>query len=67
MSFYQFLIIVVCIAVYLIPFWIAVKNKHRHKYAIGALAVFSGLFFSVFSWIGWFGAIVWALMNQRTQ
>lgn len=51
---------VVSFAVYFLPLAVAVKREHPQKNAIGVLNLLAG-----WTFIGWVGALVWAVMEPR--
>ena len=56
------IIIIVGIAIYLIPTFVACKRKHTYKVAIILLNIFLG-----WTFIGWFGTLVWAFIDNDTN
>ena len=57
-----FLFWAVVIGLYLIPGSVAYDRKHRDKWAIIVLNILLG-----WTFLGWVGALVWALTNPKKE
>ena len=53
-------LVVILIAVYFLPFILAVLRKHKNKKALFALNLFGG-----WTGVGWVGSLVWSLLNEK--
>lgn len=56
------IIIIVCLILYFIPYWIASTREHHNKMAIFWLNLLAG-----WTLLGWFGAFIWALTAVKPQ
>jgi hypothetical protein len=50
-----FLLLIIALVIYMLPWLVAVQRRHRDRLAIGILNLFLG-----WSLLGWVGAFVWA-------
>ena len=55
-------ILLLAIGMYFLPFIIAVATKKKDRNAIGALNALAGWLV-----IGWFAALIWALVNEKEE
>jgi hypothetical protein len=59
LSIVHWLIAIVVLGLYFLPSIIAISNNHKNKVAITALNIFAG-----WTFIGWVGSLVWALIKD---
>lgn len=59
-GFLLFILVITAGFIYFLPLVIAIVREHRQLVAIGALNLLLG-----WTFIGWVGALVWALVNPN--
>ena len=57
-TFLDIVLLSLCLAIYLLPLFIATVIDHKNRIAIGLLNLFLG-----WTGLGWLGALVWAVMK----
>ena len=56
LTFSDFGLIMLCITIYFLPFFIAIVRDHKNRIAICLLNLFLG-----WTGLGWLGALIWAV------
>ena len=59
-GFFGIISFIISLALFFLPFFIALVRKHKNTLAIFLLVLFLG-----WTFIGWVGALVWACLDKR--
>lgn len=62
MGFAALLLVLVALAIYFLPWLIAVNRDHGNRGSIGVLNLFLG-----WTFLGWVIALVWAFSSERSR